>query len=139
MSSFPFAVTEHTIEASHIREYARATSHSQDEKLYLHIKQYTPKDNPNPQKGDVTIIGGHANGFPKVSSTPYSPKLVLIISQELYEPLWEEFYHEAKRRDIRIRSIWIADTAWQGRSGIINQDALGNDRNTHHVTQISYY
>ncbi|KAF4447001.1 hypothetical protein F53441_9399 [Fusarium austroafricanum] len=111
MSSFPFTIQEHTIEASHIREYARATSHSQDEKLYLHIKQYTPKDNPNPQKGDVTIIGGHANGFPK----------------ELYEPLWEEFYHESKRRNIRIRSIWIADTAWQGQSGLINQDALGND------------
>ncbi|UZP37724.1 hypothetical protein NXS19_005540 [Fusarium pseudograminearum] len=111
MSSFPFTIQEHTIEASHIREYARATSHSQDEKLYLHIKQYTPKDNTAPQKGDVTIIGGHANGFPK----------------ELYEPLWEEFYHESKRRNIRIRSIWIADTAWQGQSGLINQDAIGND------------
>jgi pimeloyl-ACP methyl ester carboxylesterase len=66
MSSFPFTIQEHTIEASHIREYARATSHSQDEKLYLHIKQYTPKDNTSPQKGDVAIIGGHANGFPKV-------------------------------------------------------------------------
>lgn len=67
MSSFPFTIQEHTIEASHIREYARATAHSQDEKLYLSVKQYTPKDNQNPQKGDVTIIGGHANGFPKVS------------------------------------------------------------------------
>ncbi|KAF5978321.1 host-specific AK-toxin Akt2 [Fusarium coicis] len=98
MSSFPFTIQEHTIEASHIREYARATAHSQDEKLYLSVKQYTPKDNQNPQKGD-----------------------------ELYEPLWEEFYHESKRRGIRIRSIWIADTAWQGKSGLINQDALGND------------
>ncbi|KAK2930100.1 Alpha/beta hydrolase fold-1 [Fusarium oxysporum f. sp. vasinfectum] len=111
MSSFPFTIQEHTIEASHIREYARATAHSQEEKLYLHVKQYTPKDNQSPQKGDVTIIGGHANGFPK----------------ELYEPLWEEFYHESKRRGIRIRGIWIADTAWQGKSGLINQDALGND------------
>ncbi|KAF4992826.1 hypothetical protein FDECE_13612 [Fusarium decemcellulare] len=110
-SSSPFDIKEHTIEASYIREYARATSHSQDEKLWLHIKQYIPKDNPNPQKGDVTIIGGHANGFPK----------------ELYEPLWEEFYHEAKSRNLRIRSIWIADTAWQGQSGLINKDALGND------------
>lgn len=62
-----FDIKEHTIEASYIREYARATSHSQDEKLLLHVKQYIPKDNPNPQKGDVTLIGGHANGFPKVS------------------------------------------------------------------------
>lgn len=66
MSSL-FDIKEHTIEASYIREYARATSHSQDEKLLLHVKQYIPKDNPNPQKGDVTLIGGHANGFPKVS------------------------------------------------------------------------
>ncbi|KAF4463062.1 host-specific AK-toxin Akt2 [Fusarium albosuccineum] len=110
-SSSPFDIKEHTIEASYIREYARATSHSQDEKLWLHIKQYIPKDNPNPQKGDVTIIGGHANGFPK----------------ELYEPLWEEFYREAKSRNLRVRSIWIADTAWQGQSGLINKDALGND------------
>ncbi|KAM5360495.1 hypothetical protein ACJZ2D_013724 [Fusarium nematophilum] len=93
-----FNIKEHTIEASYIREYARATSHSQDERLWLHVKQYTPKDNPNPQKGD-----------------------------ELYEPLWEDFYREAKSRNLRIRSIWIADTAWQGQSGIINKDSLGND------------
>ncbi|KAF5027302.1 hypothetical protein F66182_596 [Fusarium sp. NRRL 66182] len=111
MSSFPFTIKEHTIEASYIREYARATSHSEDEKLWLHVKEYSPKDNLNPQKGDVTIIGAHANGFPK----------------ELYEPLWEELYHEAKHRNVRIRSILIADAAWQGQSGVINQDALGND------------
>ncbi|KAL6361717.1 hypothetical protein LRP88_05192 [Fusarium phalaenopsidis] len=110
MSSL-FDIKEHTIEASYIREYARATSHSQDEKLLLHVKQYIPKDNPNPKKGDVTLIGGHANGFPK----------------ELYEPLWEELYNEAKSRNLRIRSIWIADAAWQGQSGLINKDALGND------------
>lgn len=66
-----FDIKEHVIEASYIREYARATSHSQVEKLWLHIKQYTPKDNPNPEKGDVTIIGGHANGFPKVGLYPH--------------------------------------------------------------------
>jgi hypothetical protein len=61
-----YDVKEHTISASHIREYARATQTSQDEELYLHVKQYTPKDNPTPQHGDITIIGAHANGFPKV-------------------------------------------------------------------------
>lgn len=30
------------------------------------VKQYIPLDNPNPQPGDVTILGAHANGFPKV-------------------------------------------------------------------------
>lgn len=67
MSSM-FHIKEHIIPASHIREFARATSLSQDEELSLHIKQYIPKDNPNPQKGDISIIGAHANGFPKVST-----------------------------------------------------------------------
>lgn len=65
-----FEIKEHIVEASYIREYARATSHSQEEKLWLHVKEYIPKDNPYPKKGDVTIIGSHANGFPKVSLYP---------------------------------------------------------------------
>lgn len=32
----------------------------------LAVKQYTPLENLSPQPGDVTIIGAHANGFPKV-------------------------------------------------------------------------
>lgn len=55
------------IDGQHIREYPRATSHSQEEPIRIAIKQYIPKDNLNPQSGDVTIIGAHANGFPKVS------------------------------------------------------------------------
>ncbi len=69
MSSTIFHVKEHVIPTSHIREFARATSLSQDEELVQHVKQYTPKDNPNPHKGDITIIGAHANGFPKVSNS----------------------------------------------------------------------
>ncbi|UNI22561.1 hypothetical protein JDV02_008439 [Purpureocillium takamizusanense] len=53
--------------------------------------------------------------------------LTTRVSQELYEPLWDEFYHEAQRLGIRIRSIFIADAAWQGRSGILNEGKLGND------------
>lgn len=64
--SFPFHIKHHIIDAAHIREYPRATANSQDETLKLHVNEYIPKDNPNPRKGDVTIIGGHANGFPKV-------------------------------------------------------------------------
>ncbi|KAH8171147.1 alpha/beta hydrolase family protein [Sarocladium implicatum] len=106
-----YHIREHTIAASHIREYARATSNSQDEQLSLSVKQYTPKDNPNPQHGDITIIAAHANGFPK----------------ELYEPLWGELHKETKRQGLRIRSIWMSDIAWQGKSGILNADKLGND------------
>lgn len=75
------------------------------------MKEYTPKDNPNPQHGDLTFIGAHANGFPK----------------ELYEPLWDELYKETKKQGLRIRGIWMADVAWQGQSGILNADKLGND------------
>lgn len=67
MSTTNFKIVEHVIEAGHIREYARATLDSQEDTLYLAIKQYIPLNNPNPQPGDVTIIGAHANGFPKVS------------------------------------------------------------------------
>ena len=46
----------------------------------------------------------------------------------MYEPLWEDFYHEANKQGIFIRSIIFADTAWQGQSGLLNQKSLGNDR-----------
>jgi hypothetical protein len=65
MSSL-YDMKEHAIPASHIREYARATSRSQNDELLLHVKEYTPRDNPKPQHGDITFIGAHANGFPKV-------------------------------------------------------------------------
>ena len=61
-----FIVKEHVVEAQHIREFPRATANSQEEVLYLAVKQYTPKNNPDPQPGDVTILGAHANGFAKV-------------------------------------------------------------------------
>ncbi|EQL04023.1 hypothetical protein OCS_00270 [Ophiocordyceps sinensis CO18] len=115
MSSAIFNVVEHVIGASHMREYPCATANSQDEKLLLHVKQYVPRDNASPRRGDLTVIGAHANGFPK----------------ELYEPLWDDFYHQAKHSGVRIRAIWISDAAWQGRSGLLNQGKLGNDPSWH--------
>ncbi|TVY86760.1 Abhydrolase domain-containing protein [Lachnellula willkommii] len=111
MPSSVFEIKEHTLECQHIREYARATSNSQEDVLRLAIKQYIPLDNPNPQAGDLTIIGAHANGFPK----------------ELYEPVWEDLHARSKANGFRIRSIWIADVAHQGVSGILNEELLGND------------
>lgn len=61
-----FNIKEHVVDAQHIREYARATAHSQEEVLQLAVKQYIPKDNPNPKPGDITVIASHANGFVKV-------------------------------------------------------------------------
>ncbi|OIW25285.1 alpha/beta-hydrolase [Coniochaeta ligniaria NRRL 30616] len=106
-----FHVKEHTVEAQHIREYPKATAHSQEEVLHLAVKQYIPKSNPNPQPGDITVIGAHANGFPK----------------ELYEPLWEDLVTSLGKKGIRVRGIWIADVAWQGQSAILNEDKIGND------------
>lgn len=62
----PFHIKEHVISAAHVREYTHATAVSQEDELKVHVKQYTPKDNPDPQQGDITVIGAHANGFPKV-------------------------------------------------------------------------
>ncbi len=62
-----FEIREHTIECQHIRQYARATAHSQEDVLHLAVKQYIPLDNQNPKEGDITIIGACANGFPKAS------------------------------------------------------------------------
>ncbi|KIX04650.1 uncharacterized protein Z518_05520 [Rhinocladiella mackenziei CBS 650.93] len=111
MSSFH--IVEHSIPCQHIREYPRALSGSQEDVLHLAVKQYIPKDNPNPRPGDVTIIGAHANGFPK----------------ELYEPLWDDILARSKRDGFRIRSIWIADVAQQGQSSVLNEELLGNDPN----------
>lgn len=73
MSSSPvFEVKQHILECQHIRDYPRATIRAQEDVLYLAIKQYIPLDNPHPQDGDLTIIGAHANGFPKVPPSPES-------------------------------------------------------------------
>jgi hypothetical protein len=72
-----FRIVEHTTPAQHIREYPQATSTTQEETLYLAVKQYIPLDNPNPQPGDVTIIAAHGNGFPKVFSPDHSAWLLL--------------------------------------------------------------
>ena len=64
-----FRVIEHVIEAQHIREYAAAVATNQEDALKLHIKQYAPIVPLEASDDDaITIIGAHANGFPKVST-----------------------------------------------------------------------
>jgi len=109
MSSF--RIVDHKIPCQHVREYPRALAGSQEDVLHLAVKQYIPLDNPEPQPGDLTIIGAHANAFPK----------------ELYEPLWDDIHARMKKHNFRIRSIWIADVAQQGCSGVLNEELLGND------------
>ena len=66
MSSDKFTVTEHLVPACHIREYPGATVHQEDV-LKLHVKQYTPKNQPPPPVDAVTIIATHGVGLPKVT------------------------------------------------------------------------
>lgn len=63
--AFPFKTISHTIPASHIREYARATS-PVDASLLLSVKQYIPLDNLTPEWGDATLIATHGSGMSKV-------------------------------------------------------------------------
>lgn len=123
MSVHLFQVEEHIVPCQHIREYPRATADNQEDVLHLAVKQYIPLNNLTPKSGDVTIIGAHANGFPK----------------ELYEPLWDEILEHSQKQGFRIRSIWIADVAWQGDSGILNERLLGNDPGWHdHARDLLY-
>ncbi|CAG8195474.1 unnamed protein product [Penicillium olsonii] len=110
MAQFPFTVSERIVDGQYIREYPRATA-SQDARLRLAVKKYVPVDNPHPQPGDLTIIGAPGGGFPK----------------ELYEPLWEDLLAKCKQAGIRIGSIWTADAANLGESGVLNEAQLGND------------
>ena len=47
--------------------------------------------------------------------------------KELYEPLWADLVRSLGQRGVKVRGIWIADVAWQGQSGIINEGKLGYD------------
>ncbi|KAK5125404.1 hypothetical protein LTR85_000513 [Meristemomyces frigidus] len=115
MSSTNFDCIQHTVQASYIRQYPRATAHSQEEELRVAVKQYKPRHEPQP--GDVTILACHCNGFPK----------------ELYEPVWDALYDYTQRENagFRIRGIWIMDVANQGESALLNEGKLGNEPSWH--------
>ncbi|KAI9371619.1 toxin biosynthesis protein [Aspergillus egyptiacus] len=118
-----FRVVEHTARCQNIRERPGAVKAGHENELRLAVKQYIPLDNPSPREGDVTLIGAHANAFPK----------------ELYEPLWDDIYERLARHNRRIRSIWIADVAQQGQSGVLNEKILGNDPDwTDHSRDLLY-
>ncbi|KAJ5085061.1 hypothetical protein N7532_009832 [Penicillium argentinense] len=106
-----FRVVSHQVRAQGIRERLGAVQFGHERDLRLAVKQYIPHDNPCPAYEDVTIIGAHANGFPK----------------ELYEPLWDDMYERLRVHNRRIRSIWIADVVQQGQSSVLNEAILGDD------------
>ncbi|RAK94893.1 alpha/beta-hydrolase [Aspergillus ibericus CBS 121593] len=109
MSLSQFRIIEHTVPCESIREYHHAVK-TDSPPLQLAIKQYIPLSNPNPGPDDITIIAGHANGIPK----------------ECYEPIWDEL---VALTNVKIKSIWFADCAHQGASGVLNEQILGDDPN----------
>jgi hypothetical protein len=106
-----FTITSHTTRTQHTRDRPAGAERGRHNDLRLHVNQYVPRDNPNPKAGDVTLIGAHANGFPK----------------ELYEPFWNDLYQRLRAKGRGVRGIWIADIASQGQSGILNEEILGPD------------
>ena len=120
MSSSLFRCDTHVVTGQHIRGYPRTLAGKQENVVYLQVKQYTPLNNLSPRPGDLTILGAHSNAFPK----------------ELYEPLWDELLQYAQKANLfRILSIWFADVASQGASGILNEGKIGNDRKYSHTTR----
>lgn len=107
-----FRIVEHIVRTQHTRDRPAGAERGRDNDLRLHVKQYIPTSNPDPKPGDVSIIGAHANGFPK----------------EVYEPFWGDLCERLRARGRGVRGIWIADIASQGRSGIVNEGLLGPDR-----------
>src|SRR3954469_22818543 len=70
-----FNIISHTTSCQHARHWRGGVEPGHESSLKLAVKQYIPKDNPKPTRGDVTFIGAAANGFPKVyffSLNPHS-------------------------------------------------------------------
>ncbi|KAF7193496.1 Abhydrolase domain-containing protein mpaH [Pseudocercospora fuligena] len=111
-SSSPFEIREHTFQGQHIREYPGALA-NQEDAVWLHAKSYTPREVASGEvKGQLTIVGLHANGFHK----------------EIYEPFLEYLYNFLKtKHGLVVGSIWFADQFNQGQSAVINDGVLGND------------
>lgn len=75
-----FAIEEHVVPACHIREYPGATAHSQEEVLHLHVKQYIPLEVLDDTLVQVSLVGAHAIGFPKVGGTSQVPQSSFILA-----------------------------------------------------------
>ena len=122
-----FRVQEHIIPCQHIRQNDGQSTRDQKTPR-LSVKQYSPTNNLSPAAGDITIIAAHGNGLVKVyqdASPVFSHST--HPTQELYEPLWEDLERLLSQKGRRIRSIWIADTANQGASGLLNEDSKYDD------------
>jgi hypothetical protein len=61
-----FRVVEHITRCQHVREQPGSVVAGRANDLRLAVKQYIPINHPSSNEGGVTIIGAHANAFPKV-------------------------------------------------------------------------
>ncbi|KAJ6014968.1 hypothetical protein N7540_009559 [Penicillium herquei] len=110
---FPFQITSHIISVPPYREYPHAII-DEDKGVYLAVKQYTPLESysvSSSTEDPITIIATCGLGFIK----------------EIYEPLFAEILHQTSKTNVRIRSIWIADTFNLGESAVANAKNLGCD------------
>ncbi|KAI9708443.1 MAG: hypothetical protein M1820_003903 [Bogoriella megaspora] len=102
-----WTIKEHIINASFIRALPRGIRDEENHRLRLHVKQWTPKANPCPQSGDVTVIFAHGVGSSKES--------------------YEVFFDYLLQRGLGIRSIWAMDVAHHGQSYMLNKDVIGDE------------
>ncbi|KAJ9604895.1 hypothetical protein H2200_010284 [Cladophialophora chaetospira] len=111
MSDHYYQAEVYTIPGQHIREYPNATSKDQEAAIQLAVKRYIPRYTDSANDG-ITILACPGLG----------------LNKELYEPLWDElFNYSVENGTFRIRSIWIADFATQGASGVKNENILGTE------------
>ena len=107
-----FRVVEHCLPCQHTRHYPTGAEPGYHSSLQLSVKQYIPTEAEDEESDrSVTFIGAHGNGLPR----------------ELLEPFWDDFYQQMKAKGQSIRSIWIADQAHQGQSGVLNEQIIGDD------------
>jgi len=79
MSFSQYSVKEHRVPTSHIREYPGSTANSQEEVLELHVKQYTPRHQPDPLPTDaITLIACHGAGLPKAGQVCLKERLIRL-------------------------------------------------------------
>jgi hypothetical protein len=109
MSRSNFTIDELVFPGVFPRGHRRCTQ-SPSDRLDVVVNRYTPRNNPSSQRGDVTLVLLHANGFHK----------------ELYEPFFDALLVRSEKAGFRIRGIWAPDIAHQGASGVRNEHKLGD-------------
>jgi pimeloyl-ACP methyl ester carboxylesterase len=112
MGSEQWIIQNRIIPAAHTRQYVRGVRDEKTAHLRLAVNQFTPKDNPKPRRGDVSLIMVHG----------------LNSAKECYEPFFDDLLSCSMRIGAtRIRSIWSIDAAYNGASYLLNQDIIGDD------------